>query len=78
MRHLKQLLQSPIHVTCRTSALTDQILTKFLLLTKELPNDVDVTDQQLIFCTRKISKIKTGDVHEYLNFCLLKNYTTDY
>ena len=35
-----------------------------------------MSDQQLIFCTRKISRIKTDGVHEYLNF--IKNYTADY
>ena len=37
-----------------------------------------VSDQQLIFCTRKISRIKTAGAHKYLNFRSLKNYTTDY
>ena len=40
--------------------------------------NVGVSDHQLIFCTRKISRIKTGGAHEYLNFCSLKNYTADY
>ena len=37
-----------------------------------------VSDHQLIFCTRKISRIKTGDAHKYLNFHSLKIYTADY
>ena len=36
-----------------------------------------VSDQQLIFCTRKISRIKTGGAHKYLNFRSLKNYAAD-
>ena len=39
--------------------------------------DLGVSDHQQIFCARKISRIKTGDVHKYLNFRLLKNYTTN-
>ena len=40
--------------------------------------NVGMSDHQLIFCTRKISKIKAGGAHKYLNFHSLKNYTTDY
>ena len=40
--------------------------------------NVGVSDHQLIFCTRKISRIKTGGDHKYLNFCSLKNYTAGY
>ena len=39
---------------------------------------VGVSDHQLIFCSRKISRIKTGGAHKYLNFHSLKNYTADY
>ena len=78
MRNLKQILQSPIHVTCSTSASTDHILTKFLLrASQRCVINVDVPDHQLVIFTRKISKIKTGNVHKYLNFCSLKNYTAD-
>ena len=31
----------------------------------------------LIFCTRKISRLKTGVIHKYLNFRLFKNYTVN-
>ena len=34
-------------------------------------------DHQLIFCTPKISKFKTGGVHKYINYRLLKNYRVD-
>ena len=37
-----------------------------------------MSDHQLIFCTRKVSKIKTGGAHKNLNFHSLKNYTADY
>ena len=40
--------------------------------------NVAVSDPQLIFCTSKISKIKAGGVHKYLNFLSLTNYTNDY
>ena len=34
-------------------------------------------DHQLNFCTPKISKFKTGGVHKYINYRLLKNYRVD-
>ena len=37
-----------------------------------------MSDHQLIFCKIKISEIKTGGVHKYLNFCSLKKYTADH
>ena len=40
--------------------------------------NLGVPAHQLIFSTRKISRIKTGGVNKYLNFCSLKNYTADY
>ena len=40
--------------------------------------NVSLSDHQLIFCTRKISKFKTGRLHKYINFRSLKNYGEDY
>ena len=40
--------------------------------------NVGVSDHQLIFCTRKISRIKIGGDHKYLNFRSLKNCTANY
>ena len=37
-----------------------------------------MSDHRLTFCARKISRIKPGGAHKYLNFCLLKKYTADY
>ena len=37
-----------------------------------------ISDHQLIFCTLKISCLKTGGIHKYLNFCSFKNYTVDF
>ena len=36
-----------------------------------------LSDHQLIFCTRKFSKFKTGGIHKYINFRSLKNYRID-
>ena len=79
MHGLNQLIQSPTRVTCSTSTLIDHILTSApSRVSQKGVINVGVSDHQLIFCTRKISRIKTGGAHRYLNFRLLKNYTTDY
>ena len=79
MHGLKQLTQSPTRVTCSTSTLIDHILTSApSRVSQKGVINVGVSDHQLIFCTRKISRIKTGGAHKYLNFRSLKNYTSDY
>ena len=78
MHGLKQLIQSPTRVTCSTSTLIDHILTSApSRVSQKGVINVGVSDHQLIFCTRKISRIKTGGAHKFLNFCSLKNYTVD-
>ena len=79
MHGLKQLIQSPTPVTCCTSTLIDHILTSApSRVSQKGVINVGVSDHQLIFSTRKISRIKTGGAHRCLNFRSLKNYTTDY
>ena len=79
MHGLKQLIQSPTRVTCSTSTLIDHILTSApSRVSQKGVINVGVSDHQLIFCTKNISRIKTGGAHKYLNFRSLKNYTTDY
>ena len=79
MHGLKQLIQSPTRVTCSTSTLIDHILTSApSRVSQKGVISAGVSDHQLIFCTRKISKIKTGGDHKYLNFCSMKNYAADY
>ena len=76
---LKQLIQSPTCVTCNTATLIDHILTSApSRVSQKGVINVGLSDHQLIFCTRKVSRIKTGVAHKYLNFSSLKNYTADY
>ena len=76
---LKQLTQSPTRVSCSTSTLIDHILISApSRASQKGVINTRVSDHQLIFCKRKISGIKTGGVHNYLNFGSLKNYTADY
>ena len=79
MHGLKQLIQSPTRVTCSTSTLTDHILTSSpSRVSQKGVINVGVSDYQLIFCTRKIFRIKTVGAHKHLNFHSLKHYTADY
>ena len=79
MHSLKQLIQSVTCVTCSTSTLTDHILTSApSRVSQKGVINVGVSDHQLIFCTQKISRIKMGGAHKYLNFCSMKNYMADY
>ena len=78
MHGLKQLIKSPTRVTCSTSTLIDHILASFSSrVFQRGVIDVGISDHQLIFCTRKISRLKTGGIHKYLNFRSFKNYTVD-
>ena len=78
MHGLKQLTQCPTRVTCSTSTLINHILGSFpSRVSRKGVINVGFSDHQLIFCTRKVSKFKTGSVHKYINFRSLKNYRVD-
>ena len=65
---LKQLILSATRVTCSTSTLIDHIVTSVhSRVSQKGVINVGVSDHQLIFCTRKVSRIKTGGAHKYLN-----------
>ena len=69
---LKQLIEVPTCVTCSSSTIMDHILASF-------PNrvshqgviDVGLSNHQIIYCTRKISRIKRG-THKEIRCCWSK------
>ena len=74
---LKQLIKHPTRITCHTSTLIDHIITN--CEEKVTQNGVITTslsDHQLIFCTRKIKRVKTND-HKQISFRLFKNYSME-
>ena len=78
MNGLKQQILCPARVTWRTSTLFDRILASFpSRVSQKGVINVSLSDHQLIFCTRKLSKFKTGGAHKYINFRSLKNYRLD-
>ena len=59
---LKQPIKRPMKIACHTSTLIDHIITnceeKF---TQSGVIDTSLSDYQLIFCTRKIKRVKTNN-----------------
>ena len=74
---LKEIIQEPTRVTSSTSSLLDHILTNsgWKILQKGVI-DVGLSDHQLIYCTRKISRTKTNR-HNQIRVRSLKNYTQE-
>ena len=76
MHGLRQLIKSPTRVTCSTSTLIHHILASFpSRVSQKAVIDVGISDHQLIFCTRKILRLKTSVIYKYLNFRSFKNST---
>ena len=74
---LKQLITCPTCVTCNNFTLIDHILTSSTEKTFESGViDSGISDHQLIFCTRKVKRVK---FHRHNNVLLrsLKHYTVN-
>ena len=71
---LKQLITSPTRVTENSSSLLDHILTNSTdRVSQSGVVDTSLSDHQLIYCTRKISRNKFN-AHKYIRVRSLKNY----
>ena len=74
---IKQLIESPARITCSSSSIIDHILASFPdRVTQRGILNVGLSDHQLIYCTRKTTKIKRGG-HKQITFRSFKNYTID-
>ena len=74
---IKQLIESPTRITCSSSSIIDHILASFPdRVTQRGILNVRLSDHQLIYCTRKITRIKRGG-HKQIKSRSFKNYTTD-
>ena len=74
---LKELVEVPARVTCSSSTIIDHILASFLnRVSQHSVIDVGLFDHQIIYCTRKISRIKRG-THKEIRCRSLKNYSAD-
>ena len=57
---LKQLTKHPTRITCHTSTLIDHIITNCEEnVTQSSVSNTSLSDHELIFCTRKIKRLKT-------------------
>ena len=74
---LKQLIIVPARVTTGSSTIIDHVLASFPeRVTQSGVIDIGLSDHQLIYCTRKISRIKRGS-HKQIKFRSFKHYTAD-
>ena len=70
---LIQIIKFPIRMTCSSTSLIDHILASFPeRSSQEGVINVGLSDRELIYCTRKISRIKTEGVHKKLNSVRLR------
>ena len=74
---MKQLILSPTHVTENTSTLLDHVLTNSHdRVSQSGVINVGLSDHQLTYCTRKITRVKYNE-HKYITIRSLKNYTKE-
>ena len=74
---LEQLAKSSALLTCRTSCLIDHMLIIFpKRFSQQGRIDVEFSDHQSIYCTRKISRTKVG-IHKQIKCHSLKSYTAE-
>ena len=77
MLGLKQLIEVPTRVTCSSSTVIDNILASFPnRVSQQGVIDVGLSDHQIIYCTRKVSRTKRG-THKQIRCRSLKNYSAD-
>ena len=74
---LKQIISSPTRITCETSTLIDHVLVNS---TEKISQfgiiESGLSDHQMVYCTRKINRIKKGG-QKYINFRSLKSYSAE-
>ena len=74
---LHQLIKVPICIICNSATIIDHILASYQKrVTQQGIIDIGLSDHQLIFCTRKISRIKRG-THKHIKFRSFKHYLAD-
>ena len=70
-------IKHPTRITCHTSTLIDHITTNREEKVRQSGViDTSLSDHQLIFCTRKINRVKTNN-YKQISFRSLKNYSIE-
>ena len=71
-------IKSPTRITCSSKSLIDHMLAGLPEgISQEGVINIGSSDHQLIYYTRRISRIKTGGVHKKIKIRSLKNYAVD-
>ena len=71
----RQLISCPTRISCCSSTIIDHILASYPdRVSDKGIIDIGISDHQLIFCTRKTLKSKTGS-HKQISFRSLMNYS---
>ena len=74
---MTEIIKEPTQITCCTSTLLDHILTNsFQKVSQKGVIDVGISDHQLIYCTRKIKRIK-HNMHNQIQVQSLKKYSAE-
>ena len=70
-------MEVPTRVTCSSSTIIDHIIASFPnRVSQQGVIDVGLSDHQIIYYTRKISRIKRGK-HKEIRYRSFKNYSAD-
>ena len=74
---MTEIIKEPTRITCSTSTLLDHILTNSSeKVSQKGVIDVGISDHQLIYCTRKIKRIK-HNMHNQIQVRSLKKHSAD-
>ena len=74
---MTEIIKEPTRITCSTSTLLDHILTNSSeKVSQKGVIDVGISDHQLIYCTRKIKRIK-HKMHNHIQVRSLKKYSAE-
>ena len=74
---LTEIIKDTTRITCSTSSLLDHILTNSLeKISQKGTLDVSLSDHQLIYCTRKVLRIKLN-MHNQIQVQSLKKYSIE-
>ena len=75
---LTEIIKEPTRITCSTSTLLDHILTNSSeKVSQKDMIDEAISDHQLIYCTRKIKRIK-HHMHNQIQVRSLKKYSAEF
>ena len=74
---MTETIKEPTRITCSTLTLLDHILTNSSeKVFQKRVTDVGISDHQLVYCTRKVKRIK-HNMHNQIQIQSLKKYSAE-